>query len=453
MWSSQHTPLGVSRGVFLCSSTEEGSARTRIVTASAAAYPCRVLSQLSFHVVGISHHTARVEERERWALTHGETVALLREQQQAGRSSLLLSTCNRCEYYWSGNEDGEAWLRRLAQARGALSHTVLTRRDGETAVRHLFRVAAGLDSQVLGETEILGQVRRAYDAARAAGTTTQDMDLILSRALAVGRRVRRETVLGRHPASVSSAAVDLIVEQWGSIGSRGVVVLGAGEAAEGILRTLHERGATNVTLLNRHPERASALAKAWGASVGDLAQLEQNLEAADLLFVATASAHPVVTSEQLARVTARRGTRELFVVDLGVPRNVDPLARTTATVQLFDLDDLQRLCCPAAGAASAALAEAQRVIDDELARLGLNLQGRVVAPRLAELHRLGVEMAEQESAWALAQLESLSDGQREIVRQMADRLVRRVLYPVSRNLRGDPMAYGFPYPERSEEPS
>jgi glutamyl-tRNA reductase len=419
------------------SCTEDGSAQTRIVTALAAAYRCSVLPDLSFHVVGISHHTARVEEREHLALTPAETIALLKEQQQSGRSALLLSTCNRCEYYWSGSDDGEAWLRQLALARGAAAPTMLTRYDGQAAVRHLFVVAAGLDSQVLGETEILGQVRRAYDAARAAGTTTRDMDLILSGALAAGRRVRRETMLGRHPSSVSSAAVDLIAERWGTIGSRGVVVLGAGEAAEGILRALQERGATNVSLLNRHPARARVLSEAWGAMVGELGDLEQKLEEADLLVVATASARPVVTSTQLAQVVGRRGNRELFVVDLGLPRNVDPAARATAAIRLFDLDDLQRLCCPAAGTASAALAEAERVIDDELARLGLGLRGRVVAPKLAELHRLGVEMAEQESSWALGQLDSLSDSQREIVRQMADRLVRRVLYPVSRKLRAE----------------
>jgi glutamyl-tRNA reductase len=125
------------------------------------------------------------------------------------------------------------------------------------------------------------------------------------------------------------------------------------------------------------------------------------------------------------------------VLDLAVPRNVDPTARTTDCIQLLDLDDLQRLCCPAAGTASVALAEAERVIEDELVRLGLNLRGRFVAPQLAELHRLGVEMAEQESAWARARLESLSEGQREVVRQMADRLVRRVLYPVSRTMRSE----------------
>jgi glutamyl-tRNA reductase len=385
----------------------------------------------SFHVIGVSHHTATVEEREQFAFSRAEILALLESQHQAGRSALLLSTCNRCELYWNGDGDGEAWFRDLAQSRGVAPPTSLTRHDGIAAVRHLFTVTAGLDSQILGETEILGQVRRAYDAARAAGTTTRDMDSILSAALCAGRRVRRETLLGRHPASVSSAAVELMTERWGDIGRRAVVVLGAGEAAEGVLRALQERGASNVRLLSRHPERARVLASAWGAEVSGWEELEPRLESADLLLVATASSRPVVTAAQLA---ARRA-RELFVIDLAVPRNVEPDARHIVGIQLVDLDDLQRLCCPAAGTASAALAEAERVIEDEIDRLKSTLRGRVAAPHLAELHRLGLEMAEQESAWALAQLETLSDGEREIVREMADRLVRRVLYPVSRSLR------------------
>jgi glutamyl-tRNA reductase len=304
------------------------------------------------------------------------------------------------------------------------------------AVRHLFTVAAGLDSQILGETEILGQVRRAYDAGRAAGTTTRDMDLIFSAALSAGRRVRRETLLGRHPASVSSAAVDLVAEEWGSIGDRGVVLLGAGEAAEGVLRALSQRGASCVALLSRHPDKARVLAGAWGAEVGPWGELDSRLAVADLLLVATASARPIVTAAQLAAAAAAR-ERDLFVMDLAVPRNVEPAARSIRRVRMFDLDDLQRLCCPATGTASAALAEAEGVIEDELLRLSLTLRGRVMAPQLAELHRLGIELAEQESAWALEQLETLSESQREIVRRMAARLVRRVLYPVSRNLRAE----------------
>ncbi|MEO7138350.1 MAG: hypothetical protein ABI037_11590, partial [Gemmatimonadales bacterium] len=146
---------------------------------------------------------------------------------------------------------------------------------------------------------------------------------------------------------------------------------------------------------------------------------------------------PVVSAAQLSQAAATRPGRELFVMDLSVPRNVDPAARDIAGVQLFDLDDLQRLCCPAAGAASAALDDAHQVVEDELLRLGQSLRGKAAAGKLAELHRLGVELAEQESARALARLESLSESDREIVREMADRLVRRVLYPVSRDLRSE----------------
>jgi glutamyl-tRNA reductase len=377
---------------------------------------------------------ACVEERERFAFSRAAVSALLEEQHRAGHASLLLSTCNRCELYWYGDEDLEPWFRDLARERGA-ADAALHRRDGLAAVRHLFVVAAGLDSQILGETEILGQVRRAYDAARAAGTTTREMDLILSAALSSGRRVRCETMLGRHPASVSSAAVELIAERWGTIGSRPVVVLGAGEAAEGVLRALHELGASSVTLLNRKAVRARVLAEAWGAAATVWEELDRWIERADLLLVATGGARPVISAAQLCRAAAARGNRELFVMDLSVPRNVEPAARAVPGVELFDLDDLQRLCCPAADAPSAALQDAERLIDDELVRLGLGLRGRVVAPKLAELHRLGVELAEQESAWALSRLGELSEPERDVVRQMADRLVRRVLYPVSRNLR------------------
>jgi glutamyl-tRNA reductase len=312
----------------------------------------------------------------------------------------------------------------------------LVRLDGTAAIRHLFVVAAGLDSQVLGETEILGQVRRAYDAARAEGTTTREMDLIFSAALSAGRRVRRETVLGRHPASVSSAAVGLIADQWdGGRDEKVVVVMGAGEAAEGILRALQERGVRNVALLCRRPERSRTLAQAWGASIAGMEQSARAIGNADLLIVATSSAHPVVSHADLDRVMAPRANWKLSVIDLGIPRNVEPTARNIIGVELFDLDDLQRLCCPAAAAASEALLEAERLIDDELARLGLSLRGHAVAPRLAELHRLGIQLAEEESNRALDQLGDISPSQREVVRQMADRLVRRVLYPVSRGLR------------------
>ena len=264
----------------------------------------------------------------------------------------------------------------------------------------------------------------------------REIDAILSAALATGRRVRHETMLGRHPASVSSAAVSLALQQWtDGLEQRMVVVLGAGEAAEGVLRSLHLSGAPKVALVNRNPQRAATLAAAWGAAPHAWERLPELAAGADLLIVATAAARPVVSASELAEVMAGRAGRPLMTIDLSVPRNVEPEARRIPGIELFDLDDLQRLCCPAAGAPSAALREAQRLVDEEIARLDLTLRSRAAAPHLAELHRHGAKVAEQEAAWALEQLGDLSERDQRVVREMAERLVRRVLYPVSRSVR------------------
>ncbi len=396
-----------------------------------------VSRNLSFHLIGVSHHTTPVEVRERFAFSPPETSAVLELLRANGIPAVLLSTCNRCELYWSGSGEGEAWFHRLGrEGTDPLPvGPIVTRHEGMAAVRHLFRVCSGLDSQILGEAEVLGQVRRAYDAARAAGTTTREMDLIFSAALSAGRRVRRETLLGRHPSSVSSAAVDLVLQQWQEARGPEVVVLGAGEAAEGVLRACNQRRIGQVTLLSRAPEKAGVLATAWGAQAGPLGELERRLADADILMVATSSSRPVVRAVDLSTAIAARSGSKLVVVDLAVPRNVEPESRGIPGLQLLDLDDLQRLCCPAAANPSTALADAEGIIEDELIRLNLGLRGRTAASGLAELHQISRQMAEQESEWALAQLEMLSPAEREVVRKMADRLVRRVLFPLSQNLR------------------
>jgi glutamyl-tRNA reductase len=392
-----------------------------------------MLRGLPFHVVGVSHHTAGIELRERFAFSSAEIAAWLQGQAAAGSTALLLSTCNRCEIYWTGDLDLEAWFRDFSVSRGACLGEALLRLDGEEAVRHLFDVTAGLDSQILGETEVLGQVRRAYDAARAAGTTNRLIDSILSASLVAGRRVRRETMLGRHPASVSSAAVDVATSAVGSLAAARALVLGAGEVAEGVLKALHGRTA-GTALVNRRPERAAALASAWGAVSGAWDDVESLLAASDVVFVATAAGHPVITRTHLAEAVGPRG-RELAVFDLSVPRNVEPSARSVPGIRVFDLDDLQRLRCPVEGFASPVIDHARNVLDQELERLDTALRARAVAPRLAELHRMAARLAEEEADVALAQLGDLNEREQRVVREMAERLVRRVLYPVSRTVR------------------
>jgi glutamyl-tRNA reductase len=394
-----------------------------------------MLRDVPFHVVGVSHRTAGIERRERFAFGPAEVSAWLAAEGAAGRTALLLSTCNRCEIYWTGDHDYEAWFRNAGLS------DVLLRKDGEEAMRYLFEVTAGLDSQILGETEILGQVRRAYDAARASGATNRVMDFVFSGALVAGRRVRRETMLGRHPGSVSSAAVDVATATSGALARRRALVLGAGEVAEGVLKALHQRTA-GTAVVNRHANRAAALAAAWGAVSASWDELDALLAATDLVFVATSAAQPVISAARLAESTGP-DDRQLAVFDLSVPRNVEPAARGLPGILLFDLDDLQRLRCPVEGFASPVIDRARQLLGEELERLEVTLRARAAAPRLAELHRIAARLAEEEADEALAQLEGLDEREQKVVREMAGRLVRRVLYPVSRSVRA---AGGIPEP-------
>jgi glutamyl-tRNA reductase len=216
-------------------------------------------------------------------------------------------------------------------------------------------------------------------------------------------------------------------------------VLGAGEVAEGVLRTLHEVGVSQVTLVNRNPERAAGLAGSWGIEARRWEELPALLAAADLVLVTTGATRPCVGVELLAAATRGRSGQELVVMDLAVPRNVAPEARTLPGVRLLDLDDLQRLCCPVGEdpMASIGLARAEQILLEEMARLDLAMRGRAIAPRLTELHRVGAELAEREATWALSRLDGLSEREQQVVREMAERLVRRVLYPVSRSIRLD----------------
>jgi len=397
-----------------------------------------VSNSIPFHLAGVSHHTAGVGVRERLVLSSDETSAWLDRERHAGRSLVVLSTCNRLELFWWGDHDQEAGLRALAQERGvSLDPRTVYRRDGLPALSHLFLVAAGLDSQVLGEHEIAGQVRRAHDQAREGGTTTWQLDAAFTAALASGRRVRRETALGKHPASVASASVAHAKRcAGGSFSDKHVVVLGAGEAAEGLLRVLQTEPRASLVVLARTPERGEALVAGATGSSAAWDALPAALAQADVVFAATAAIEPVLSCSMLAAALDSRRSRSIVILDLAVPRNVDPLARDLRGVKLFDLDDLRLQHCPAAVGSAPALAEAEALVRTELSQFGKMLRAREAAPHLAELHRLGERLAQEETDRTLAELGPLSDGQEDVVRQMAERLVRRLLYPASQKLRG-----------------
>jgi len=396
-----------------------------------------VFTPLPFHIVGVSHHTASVAVREQLALTADEIASWLERELRAERSLMVLATCNRLELYWWGDDDQHASLLGLARKQGImLDAGTVYRRDGLAAVNHLFRVASGLDSQVMGEYEILGQLRRAHEQAQAVGTTTWQLDAAVTAALTTGRRVRRETALGRHPGSVASAALAQAALCWsGSLADRRLLLLGAGEVADGVLRGLESHPYSTLVVANRTAHRAETLASSRGAETVSSEALPTELVRADVVIAATAAPQPVLEAALLAAALESRSGNPIVVLDLALPRNVDPLARDVPGVRLFDLDDLRLEHCPAVSGAAPSIEEAEAIIRDAITRFGRTLRIRAAAPHLAELHSLGERLAEEEAERALAELETLSAEEREVVRRMASRLVRRLLYPASQKIR------------------
>lgn len=393
------------------------------------------------HLVGLTHRKADLDVRERFARSRAEIVALLTGEQGPRRSGVVLSTCNRFEVYWYGERDWPAWLRDTAARDGApLQPAALIRWEGDAAARHLFRVTAGLDAQVVGETEVLGQVHQAWSLARDVGASGRELDIVFASALAAGRRVRREAALGGPPLSIASVAVGLAEREVGGFQGRSVLIIGAGEAARGIAAALDGRGA-RVTVVARHHERSAALALEYPVTVGTWNQLEALLGAADVAFSAAAAPEPILSVDQVGGAR-RRGAAPLWLIDLGVPRNVDLAVRRLPGVHLRDLDDLRTPSPAEATEGSLALDVAHRIVEEEVTACIGRLRGLSASARLADLHRLGARIAEEEVSRALAELPSLAEPEREALQRMANRVARRVLFPASRALRDLPGVEG-----------
>ena len=324
---------------------------------------------------GLSHQTAEVDVRERFAFADKELPAALRRLQTLDgvREALILSTCNRVEHY-AVIDDGAGpeqrahdLFLRYCEAEG---HThpgadKFYHHDAPRSVEHLFRVASGLESMVLGETEILGQVKRAYLLAAGAGTTSRVLNKLFQRAFQVAKQVRSKTSIGRGSVSVASAAVDLAEKLFGDLRRCKVLVLGAGETGERTARNLLSRGvrADGLRVANRSPERAAALAmELGGRAVPDFAAWEREAGDVDILITSTAAPGFVVTKPQLSAVMRERPDRPLFVIDIAVPRDVEPSANDVEGVYLYDIDSLQEIARLAMDARHQEMGACERII-------------------------------------------------------------------------------------------
>ncbi len=386
--------------------------------------------------LGVSHKTAPLDLRERLSLTEGRAAGALRDLTDVAgiHEAAAISTCNRTELYLVVSDPVEAEstalgvLTRQAELRPTelLGH-LYSLRSGE-AVRHLFRVTAGLDSMIVGEAEIQGQVKRAYELALVEGATGPVLNRLFRGALAAGGRAREETGISEKNVSIPSVAVDLARRTLGDLAERRVLVVGAGETAELVARALVRRGAATVFVANRHYDRAIGLAQRFQGNAVRFEDLPEQLEQADIVVSATNSPHHIVERDELEQVMRTREGRALLLVDIAVPRDIEPACREIAGVSLHDIDDVQQIVARNTGGREAEAKRAERLLDAEQDRFERWLSSLEVVPTIAALRERADEivrrvLAENDPRW-----ESLGEADRERVSAMAKAIASRLLH-------------------------
>jgi glutamyl-tRNA reductase len=383
--------------------------------------------------LGASHKTAPLAVRERLALLDGQVEPFLQEliEHPDVSEAVAVSTCNRTELYVVVADPASAEsavVEMLARRAGTpLGDAVYSSRNCDAA-RHLYRVVSGLESMIVGEAEIQGQVKRAYERALAARTTGPMTNKLFRAALATGKRVRTETAISTGNASVASVAVESARAAVGDLAERHVVIIGAGETSEQTARAFHAHGVTTMFVANRRRERAIALAQQFGGTSGSFDALPGELERADVVVSSTASPHAIIEAEELAAVMEARDGRPLLLVDLAVPRDIDPLCSTVDGVTLLDMDTLQAQVRGHLGARRAESVQAEAIVEDEIQSFASWLGRLEVLPTLTALRTRGDAVVEGVLAENAGRWESLSERDAERVEALARSIVKRLLH-------------------------
>ena len=403
---------------------------------------------MKLQLVGCSHHTASVELRERLAFSREQIPAALAQLRERfpETEAVLLSTCNRVELYTAADRlelapTGEQVIEFLAAFHGLRADEIagdLFTRKRDEAIRHLFRVAASLDSMVMGEAQILSQVKEAYQLANAGAYTGPLTHAAFQGAMRVARRIATETAIHQRRVSIPSVAVaDFASQIFERFDDKRVLVIGAGEMARETLRYLVDGGARQLTLVNRHSERARDLAEEFGGQIAPWNQLHDRLVDTDLVISTTGSTEPIVTLEQYQRIEALRFQRTLFVLDLAVPRDFDPQIGDCLGVYLYSVDDLQKACEVNRREREREWPKAQRIIDVETDRFLAEWNHRITGPAIRQLRESTEQIKQVELQRLLNKLGAV-DPQLEVeIRSSFDRLVNKLLHPPLESLRDE----------------
>ena len=403
---------------------------------------------MKLQMVGCSHHNAPLEIRERLAFNTEQAAAALARWRAAfpRTEAVLLSTCNRVEVYTATESAKEGPTHHqvaefLAECHGLDLVSVfddLFEQSGEGMVRHLFTVAASLDSMVIGEPQILGQVKQAYQLAQehqSAGPLTHE---IFQSALRVAKRVAHETAINERRVSIPSVAVgDFARVIFERFDDKRVLVIGAGEMAEETLRYLHDAGARQITVINRSGERALSLAERCGGRAAAWEELDRLLIAADLVVSTTGAPQPIVTLERYRRIEEGRFQRPIFILDLAVPRDFEPAISDRLGVYLYSVDDLSEACERNRRERDRELPKALAIVEDETQRFMAELHHRATGPIIQRLRQGWQSLRDQELRRLFNKLPELDDRSQSEIEQAFDRFVNKLLHPPLESLRDE----------------
>ena len=393
---------------------------------------------MKLHITGLSHKTAPVALREKLAIAgHALPKALEHLQKLGATEALILSTCNRVEFAvtTAGDIDGGAIIRSFLQSAKDTELAVdahLYHLHSREAVRHMFRVASSLDSMVVGEPQILGQLKAAYATAKAEGSVGGTLESVLTRAFNVAKRVRSETGIGQMAVSVSYAAVELARKIFGSLSGHSVMIIGSGKMGELAARHLRRSGVGQIFVTNRTAARAEEMARQFDGRAVDYAQFPGMLHEVDIVIASSGAPHFIITAEDMQRVIAQRRNKPMFLIDIAVPRNIDPAVNNIDNVFLYDVDDL-------AGVVNANLRErgkqaeqAESIVEREVDLMMARLKIEQIAPTIVSLQEQLEEIRAAEVVRALRRMPGLTDEQRAQVELMTRSIVNKIAHgPIS----------------------
>jgi glutamyl-tRNA reductase len=397
-------------------------------------------------LVGLNHRTAPVEVRERVSFTKEQARRAAEQLRERGilEETLVLSTCNRSEVYGVPPESSHecapglsSFLSEFHAVRMEVLGVSLYHHYDREAVRHLFRVAAGLDSMLLGEAEILGQVREAYRFAHEHGATGPVLNRLFQGALEVGKRVRTETELGARPMSVASAGVKLAERIFGKLSERSALVLGAGTISEQVVSQLRDRGIAHLYVMNRSRDRADDLAKQYGGEVVGWGEWEKALQLPDVIVSSVAAEEPVLRRDIVERAMATRGNRAVFLMDLGMPRNIDASVAKLYNVYVYNMDDLSEIVEQNRNARQSEVPKAESIVDEHVAKY-LSWQASVELVGLVDALRAKVK--EERASFIRSRMESmkhLTEADRAHVEKLMDEILEKLLLEPAERLRGE----------------